>query len=200
MVETPLPGAGATAPKIDFRAVAKVAQRVRLRDVRLAWSQVGRYIDFDLVEDDWTLQAFVYYNSQAELGEGSEEVTSPLRVQSSFVLHYFRGVDSRTVDDPPQASEEEPPSLAIEAIFDLEYVLREPEEIDATAINNFAIANATHNAWPYWREFAQSSSTRLGLSAYVAPPFKLPSADDPPKEKAVTNGDQSKPEEEAGDE
>lgn len=200
MAEAPLPGAGAAAPKIDFRAVAKVAQRVRLRDVRLAWSQVGRYIDFDLIEDDWTLQAFVYYNSQAEFGEDGEEVTSPLRVQSSFVLHYFRGVDSRTVDDPPETSEEGPPSLAIEAVFDLEYVLREPEEIDVTAINNFAIANATHNAWPYWREFAQSSSTRLGLSAYVAPPFKLPSADDPPKEKSAAEDDQFKSDEGANDE
>jgi hypothetical protein len=191
MTEASLPGAGAAAPKIDFRAVAKVAQRVRLRDVRLAWSQVGRYIDFDLIEDDWELQAFVYYNSQPELGEDGREVASPLRVQSSFVLHYFRGVDSRAVDDPPETSEDEPPSVVIEAIFDLEYVLREPDEIDAVAIENFAIANATHNAWPYWREFAQSSSTRLGLSAYVAPPFKLPSADDPPKKKDAAEVDKS---------
>lgn len=36
----------------------------------------------------------------------------------------------------------------------------------------FASLNGRFNAWPYWREFVQSSLPRMGLPPFVVPPFK----------------------------
>jgi hypothetical protein len=173
---------------IDFRAVAKVAQRVQLADVRLTWSQVGRFAEFEQISADWPERAFGSFDSHAALAS-AEDGGGSLVAQCFFTLHFFAGLDSRQISEPPEASEESPPALALEAVFELIYELDDASGIEESDVENFAIANATHNAWPYWREFAQSATLRLRVPTYIAPPFKLPSADDPKPAEVEPSGE-----------
>ena len=165
---------------LDFRAVAKIAQRIRLAEVRLRWSQLGRFAESKEIGSDWARKAFLSFDSTAALDDEETRTQSDdFTVQCIFQLRYFDGLDSETTDEAPEPNEDSPPDVVIEAIFDLLYEIDEWDGTSTEDFQHFAFANGTHNAWPYWREFAQSTSVRLGLAPYLVGPFKLPSRDDP---------------------
>ncbi|NLF07408.1 MAG: hypothetical protein GX594_05435 [Pirellulaceae bacterium] len=51
----------------------------------------------------------------------------------------------------------------------LRYSLDATDGFDEEHINAFGRLNGIHNVWPYWREYVQSTTVRLGL-----PPLTLP--------------------------
>ena len=62
---------------------------------------------------------------------------------------------------PEQAKEE--PLVSIETSFELQYRLPEGFRVDPQTLTTFAETNGIYNAWPYWREFVQSTFARMGL-------------------------------------
>ena len=68
---------------------------------------------------------------------------------------------------PEQAKEE--PLVSIETSFELQYRLPEGFRVDPDALTTFAQTNGIYNAWPYWREFVQSTFARMGLPPVVLP-------------------------------
>ena len=175
------PEAKVSAEKpLDFDAVAKVAQRIRLGDVRLRWSQLGIFGEGDPVDPKWGTKAFLSFDSHAAFDESvAPEPGDELLVQCVFQLRYFADLDATAAESAPEADEGNPPDVAIEAVFDLSYEIQDWSEISNSDVQQFALANGTHNAWPYWREYAQTTVARLGLEPYVVGPFKLPSRHDP---------------------
>jgi len=163
----------------DFKAVARIAQRIRLQDVRLRWSQLGRFNEKEVIDSDWARKAFLSFDSQAFVNGDEDDRGSSFLVQCLFQLQFFSQVDSAEADHAPESDESNPPDVAVEAVFDLTYAISDWSDTEPDDFQHFAMANGTHNAWPYWREFAQSMSVRLGLDPYIAGPFKLPSKDDP---------------------
>ena len=164
---------------LDFGAVAKVAQRIRLRDVRLRWSQLGIFGTDEPADPEWGSKAFLSFDSQATFDEEAPEPGEGLLVQCLFQLRYFTDLDANSAESDPEVDEDNPPDVAIEAVFDLSYDLEDWSDISDSDVQQFARANGTHNAWPYWREYAQTTAARLGLKPYVVGPFKLPSRHDP---------------------
>lgn len=63
--------------------------------------------------------------------------------------------------------------VSITATFELHYRL--PVELKPTSseLDEFGNANAVFNAWPYWREYLQSSLVRMGLPPFTLPVFRL---------------------------
>jgi hypothetical protein len=60
--------------------------------------------------------------------------------------------------------------LRISAEFILEYSVDEsPVGITDEAASAFGKMNGIHNVWPYWREYVQSSSARVGLFPLTVP-------------------------------
>ena len=60
--------------------------------------------------------------------------------------------------------------VRITAEFVLEYaVAKSPVEVNDQVDNAFGKMTGVYNAWPYWREYVQSTISRLGL-----PPLALP--------------------------
>jgi hypothetical protein len=163
----------------DFKVIARIAQRIRLQDVSLRWSQLGKFNEEEAVDPDWARKAFLSFDSRAVVDDSDVPAGEHFFVQCLFQLQFFSEVDSSEVDQAPDADEDSPPDIAIEAVFDLMYRINDWEGIEPDDLQHFAMANGTHNAWPYWREFAQSMSLRLGLKPFIAGPFKLPSSDDP---------------------
>lgn len=70
----------------------------------------------------------------------------------------------------------EEPVLLIEGTFDATYSVPPEQKADETALELFAITNGTFNLWPYWREFVQSMSARLGLPALTVPTYRFEEA------------------------
>ena len=68
---------------------------------------------------------------------------------------------------PEQAKEE--PLVSIETSFELQYRLPEGFRADPDTLTTFAQTNGIYNAWPYWREFVQSTFARMGLPPVVLP-------------------------------
>jgi preprotein translocase subunit SecB len=63
--------------------------------------------------------------------------------------------------------------LNVEATFLLLYKISNIEGLDDLAFTSFAEINGVYNAWPYWREFVQSTSSRMGLPPLTVPVFRI---------------------------
>jgi hypothetical protein len=63
--------------------------------------------------------------------------------------------------------------IDIGASFLLIYKVNDAKTFDAEALKQFADANGTFNAWPYWREFVQSITTRMGLAPLIVPVWRI---------------------------
>ena len=63
--------------------------------------------------------------------------------------------------------------LNIEATFLLLYSINSVKDLDDAAFSSFAEMNGTYNAWPYWREFVQSITSRMELPHLTLPVFRI---------------------------
>ena len=62
--------------------------------------------------------------------------------------------------------------LRIEAQFVLRYRVPSLEGLKKTNIDAFGELNGLYNAWPYWREFVQSTTVRMGLPPLTVPVYR----------------------------
>ncbi len=66
------------------------------------------------------------------------------------------------------------PVVSIHASFLLIYDFNDEfEKYPDEAFKAFAEMNGVFNAWPYWREFVQNATVRMGLPALTIPVFRL---------------------------
>ncbi|MBW3600398.1 MAG: hypothetical protein KY475_24430 [Planctomycetes bacterium] len=66
--------------------------------------------------------------------------------------------------------------LRIEARFVVTYTVRSEEGLTQTNFDAFAERNGIYNVWPYWREFVQSITARMGLPPLTVPVFRVGTA------------------------
>ncbi len=64
-------------------------------------------------------------------------------------------------------------------LFLLQYRVPEDRQdlagaLDREAVGAFAHFNSAFNAWPYWREYVQSMTQRLGLPPVTIPILRVP--------------------------
>lgn len=80
------------------------------------------------------------------------------------------------------------PDLVIEAEFAILYSISSTEGLDEPNFKAFGELNGVFNCWPYWREYVQQTTTRMGLPPLVIPVYRpdrptLPTVES--KQKAV---------------
>ena len=75
------------------------------------------------------------------------------------------------MDGHPNPDAKVPPEVSIR--LNLRLVYRAEVVPSHDALRAFAEHSGLHTAWPYWREFVQSATTRLGLPALTIPVFRL---------------------------
>lgn len=92
------------------------------------------------------------------------------------VVRYVIEFGARTVE-PQDESESSSKVDAVKTIFEticrFNVDFSASEELSDESLSSFA-KNAVHNAWPYWREYIQSTCARAGLPNIEVPPFVLP--------------------------
>lgn len=73
---------------------------------------------------------------------------------------------------------------SVKAAFEIKYKLPEGFAAEPREIENFAKVNGLFNAWPYFREFIQSTFTRMNFPLVTLPLMRiLPPASNPQPEK-----------------
>ena len=65
-----------------------------------------------------------------------------------------------------------PPTLEIRAEYWLLYSVAPVEGLTPDNIKAFGDLNGVYNVWPYWREYVQSTVTRMGMPPLPIPVFR----------------------------
>ena len=66
--------------------------------------------------------------------------------------------------------------LRIEARFVVTYTVRSDDGLTEANFDAFGERNGIYNVWPYWREFVQSITARMGLPPLTVPVFRVGTA------------------------
>ena len=67
----------------------------------------------------------------------------------------------------------EAPLMRFLAIYELKYRVPSGEMFDEDSLRQFARTNALLNVWPYWREFVQTCTLRMGMPGFVLPVLRM---------------------------
>jgi preprotein translocase subunit SecB len=126
---------------------AMLAQRLKLRDLSLLKSACARGTDVRRVPE---LKQTV-----------SVEITPKLDEPTGLVLR----VDFALTGKTPEGQE----GLNIAATFGILYGVDSIDDFAPETVATFMPSVGLGHAWPYWREFVQSMTTRMGL-----PPLRIP--------------------------
>jgi preprotein translocase subunit SecB len=143
-----------------FRLAEPVAAAVEIHRVSLVecYSHLDSSMFFPEMAEG-TFRANIRYPS-VEVAKREEKNQFIVKAQFSLV--------SRNKEDP--SSE---PRIAIGAVFILVYSVKAIADFSDKELTAFAKTNGVFNAWPYWREFVQSTSTRMGIPPIIVPVFRL---------------------------
>jgi len=134
----------------------RVIAAVQLQDVRLRAGRFSRRV-----------------TSPAEAGRVLVEISheahaEPIEGKSAFLVTFCGGAALR-----PAAAKTEEPALEAHVEIELRYGYPERTEFRKDELEAFASLNGVFNAWPYFREYLQSVTTRMGLPPFVLPVFRV---------------------------
>lgn len=134
----------------------RVIASVQLEDVRLRAGSFRRRV-----------------SSPAEVGKVEVEISHAAHAEampgrSAFLVVFTGNVALRPVE---AASKE--PALEAEVEIELRYAYPEGLDFRPDELEPFANLNGVFNAWPYFREFLQNATTRMGLPPFVLPVFRV---------------------------
>ncbi len=148
-----------TSPKADqtqrMGLAAVVSSRVEIDQVMILAADLRRHATGNVGTCDITTSA----NVTSRLDE--EKCRISVRIE--FQL-------SATKDTTDLKKDE---MFKIGATFMLIYKVSPIAGLEEKNVTAFGELNGMFNAWPYWREFVQSSAARMGLSPLVLPSLKL---------------------------
>ena len=133
-----------------------VSERVDLKGIRLA--DFSARCHNALSSTDLPEEMRLSVHSDSSISEDG----ATLIVKASMGLHVAKPGD--VTDAAP---------VAIEAVFELRYGLNSTEGLTKENYDAFGESNAVFNAWPYWREYVQSATMRLGLPGLTLPLFRF---------------------------
>lgn len=137
-----------------MRLATAVSQRVEIRDIVLLETSAKRKSLVETMPNAVELHVAVH----SELDEKKSRIS---------VLARFRLVARD--EGTPAGSE----GLRIEAAFLLSYAVASITGLSKEHIDAFGAMNGVFNVWPYWREYVQSTTVRMGLPALTVPSLKL---------------------------
>ncbi len=87
--------------------------------------------------------------------------------QNFIAFQYEAGV--RLVDETVDEKDGAYVQAEIIAVFTSEYQLKDSDAFDETAMSEFLNCNVRFHVWPFWREYLQSTCTRMGLPVIPLP-------------------------------
>jgi preprotein translocase subunit SecB len=143
-----------------------LSERVQLEDVRL--------VSCSCRQEPEAVQGKKKVNIRYSTKNHTNQNTGYLLVFPEFHLEGFL------------ATESDKPVIKINATFLLAYKVASFDGFTKQGLKRFADLNGVYNAWPYWREFVQETTARMGLPTLTIPVFRIVT----PQEVEPTSGKQ----------
>jgi hypothetical protein len=140
-----------------FVLASLVAEQVEIDIIVLAESETKRT---PTLGENFEKISFKYETTS--ISYGKEEGSNRFYVVPSFSVKSVVGDE----EDPDQ-------SLVIKATFVVFYTLKTFSGIEDKHLQAYSFTNGLFNAWPYWREFVQNTTSRMGLTPMAVPVFRL---------------------------
>ncbi len=131
-----------------------VSERVEIEDVKLLQSKCHYHPTGEKLPDKLNVEFHVKTNAD----------------QASLSIHVVVGFRLTGIFEG--ASPKDEPLLEIEAKFLLLYRVSSLEGLSHRNLKAFGELNGLYNAYPYLREFVQSTTSRMGLPPLVIPVLK----------------------------
>jgi preprotein translocase subunit SecB len=162
-VKTDMPEAKVT-PATDmslanpFELAAVVSDRAKIETVLIAECSAFRKAQADPEASDMVQEIEIQ-----SIGISLHEDTKTLVFTPSFLLI------SKQEGRPNEDAE-----LRLSCEFVVQYTCEDITGIERVNLDAFAHTNVIFNVWPYWREFVQSMTGRLGFRAILIPLFRFP--------------------------
>jgi hypothetical protein len=99
------------------------------------------------------------------------------QIASRFVLAVRGAYQDQDAEQMP----EEKLPLFIKALFEIHYKFGSDDQLDDHHLAAFGHNVGIQNVWPYWREYVQSTTTRMGLPGMMVPLVRFGSPQSLPK-------------------
>lgn len=154
---------------MDIDALKRAQSALELLDMQQisVSAYVGKEYDPRLAPEE---QDIAYQTKQGIVGleiiglEGNGETSYILRTTVDFGIRFVpKPNDKKVAEDTPVLGE-------IEAVYRLDYKVTDEALVEDTdAIQEFATHNAPHQAWPFWREFVDSQTSKMRLPRLILP-------------------------------
>jgi hypothetical protein len=156
------PAVGEMPPDVVYKAMLgianEVAQKVQIEDVCLVNTRAVRNVRPDSLPGD------VHFDFECNHTLDRDEKRLAARVHYRFHARYD---GEQNVGDPLENA-----PLCVYAIFRANYKLESLDGLSDAHIAAFATLNGAFNTWPYWREYLQSTLSRMGLPPITVPVFQ----------------------------
>lgn len=154
----PVAAANQPAPPASiskYALAAAIAPHVQILEVKMLESTWKRR----LVDDKLPGQIRMDYKAQAKADNEKKriEVCATFEVNGQY--------------EGEERSEPTSVPFRIQAAFQLIYSVNSPIALSEEHIAAFGEFNGIYNAWPYWREYVQSTTVRMGLPPMVVPVY-----------------------------
>ena len=151
--------------EIDLNLALKISDQVELKDVRLLSSECQHAPSI--------IQGEKIFDIDRTIRVEIDKEKNVIFVFPKFKLKAYSERDK----------EQDRPFLNIEAMFVLVYQAKDLSGLNEKAFESFGQANGVYNAWPYWREYVQNITSRMGLSSLTIPVFRIVAPKKPKKTK-----------------
>lgn len=135
--------------------VAKVAATVEIANVR--------FVSFSAKQNIQPYEGNLVVKYAVETKTRADKEQGRIHVLATFEMHAF-----------PEGVEPADKQVEIKATLELVYDSPSAGKFSQEALDWFGRINGVYNGWPYWREFVQNATTRMGLPPLVIPTFRLP--------------------------
>lgn len=153
---------------VNREAVTRVALNVELANVQMTWLNAELNADADSLPAGWSSEAMIGFSSSLKSDSISK---GTFVVAASFIAGYK---EEWVEKGRPDHLGDDPADIEIATTFELQYRIKDRSSLRNEDLEHFAVLNGTFNAWPYWRELAQSTSMRMGVPPLIVKVFVLP--------------------------
>ena len=138
--------------------LSRIVSAVEIKSVRLREAHCRSVRPSEIAET-----IAVKPSHDAEVIESGDRES--LEVEVAFVL------------DVSNADGEQEFQAEIRGTFELLYRIPADKDFSSEELAAFAQVNAVFNAWPYWREFVQTSLARMEMPVLTMPVFRVARSD-----------------------
>lgn len=142
--------------KIDMALAVKISNQIKLQDVRLLGSECQQLCTIP--------QGDKIVDIDRKVRVETDKHKNIVLVFATFLLKAY---------SKREKAEKGEPFLNIQAVFVLVYQAKDLSNLSEEAFESFGNTNGVYNAWPYWREYVQNITCRMGLPALTIPVFRI---------------------------